>query len=215
MIAPEGFIFVIPSLLISIFSYLFINRPVGIFFFILMLLFVFFFRDPKRVPPSVGRGEILSPADGKIILIKDLGNGYKKLSIFLALYNVHIYRSPISGVISKVEKVEGKYHPAYKLEASTENKRVKFLISGDYELEMDVIAGVAARRVRVWKRDGEKVRYGDKLGIVMFGSRVDILLPEHINLYIKVGDKVYGGITKIGKIYENRSKKKKDKEKEF
>ncbi len=200
MIAKEGLFFIIPALiLIIIFIYIFPSKPLAVISAILLVGFLFFFRDPLRTPPELSKGEILSPADGKVILIKEQENGYKKLSIFLALYNVHVYRAPVSGKIKTIKKIEGKYHPAYKLEASTENKRAKIIISGENEIEMDVIAGIAARRVRVWKKEGENVKAGDKLGIVMFGSRVDILLPPKTKLYVKEGDKVYGGLTKIGK----------------
>jgi phosphatidylserine decarboxylase len=141
---------------------------------------------------------MLSPADGRVIEIVDTKEG-KRLSIFLALYNVHVFRAPVAGKIETLEIVKGKYHPAYKLEASTENSRVKVGIKGEYYSEMDVIAGVAARRIKPWKKINDTVKAGDLMGIVMFGSRTDIYIPEKFELYVKIGDKVRGGLTKIGR----------------
>ena len=198
MIAKDGFIFIIPALFFTaLFWYFRLYIPFT-FFLLLTIAFLFFFRNPPRKIPELQVGEMLSPADGRVIEIVDTKEG-KRLSIFLALYNVHVFRAPVAGKIETLEIVKGKYHPAYKLEASTENSRVKVGIKGEYYSEMDVIAGVAARRIKPWKKINDTVKAGDLMGIVMFGSRTDIYIPEKFELYVKIGDKVRGGLTKIGR----------------
>ncbi len=198
MIAKDGLIFIIPALFFALLFWYYRLYTPFIFFLLLTIAFLFFFRNPPRKIPKLEKGEILSPADGKVLEIVKTKEG-KRLSIFLALYNVHVFRAPISGKIETLKIVKGKFHPAYKLEASTENSRVKLAIKGEYYSEMDVIAGVAARRIKSWKKLGDEVKAGDLMGIVMFGSRTDIFIPENFELYVKVGDKVKGGLTKIGR----------------
>ena len=198
MIAKDGLIFIIPAFFFAgLFWYFRLYIPFT-FFLILTLAFMFFFRNPPRKIPVLEKGEFLSPADGRVIEIVKTENG-RRLSIFLALYNVHVFRAPVSGKLVTVKLVKGKFHPAYKLEASTENERVKMVIEGENRAEFDVIAGVAARRIKPWKKENDEVKAGELLGIVMFGSRTDIYIPENFELYVKEGDKVKGGITKIGR----------------
>jgi len=198
LIAKDGYIFIIPAFFFAILFWYFRLYIPFTFFLLLTLAFLFFFRNPSRKIPELKTGEVLSPADGKIIEIVNTEHG-KRLSIFLAIYNVHVFRAPIGGKLSTVKLVKGKFHPAYKLEASTENERVKMVIDGESRMEFDVIAGVAARRIKAWKKEGTKVEAGELLGIVMFGSRTDIYIPENFELYVKVGDKVKGGLSKIGR----------------
>ena len=198
MIAKDGLIFIIPAIFFAgLFWYFRLYFPFA-FFLLLTISFLFFFRNPPRSIPDLEKGEFLSPADGKVIEIVDTERG-KRLSIFLALYNVHVFRAPISGKLTTVKLVKGKFHPAYKLEASTENERVKMVIDGENRAEFDVIAGVAARRIHPWKKENTDVKAGELLGIVMFGSRTDIYIPDNFELYVKEGDRVNGGLTKIGR----------------
>lgn len=109
----------------------------------------------------------------------------------------------MEGNIKILKVVEGKFHPAYKVEASTENSRVKVEIDGNGKrVEMDVIAGVAARRIRPWKRQGESVVLGERMGIVMFGSRVDLFVPKNFRFSVKIGDRVKGALTVLGRFGE-------------
>ncbi len=198
MIAKDGLIFILPALFFAgLFWYFRLYIPF-VFFLLLTISFLFFFRNPVRKIPELEKGEILSPADGKVIEIVKTDHG-RRLSIFLALYNVHVFRAPEEGILKTVRLVRGKFHPAYKLEASTENERVKYVIEGENRVEFDVIAGVAARRIKPWKGEGSEVQAGELLGIVMFGSRTDIYIPDNFELYVKEGDKVKGGLTKIGR----------------
>ena len=200
--AKEGLIFVLPSLVLAL-AFFALRLPLpACVFLVLTLLFLFFFRDPSRVPPPLNKGEILSPADGRVLEIVSTPEG-QRMSIFLALYNVHLFLAPMEGNIKILKVVEGKFHPAYKVEASTENSRVKVEIDGNGKrVEMDVIAGVAARRIRPWKRQGESVVLGERMGIVMFGSRVDLFVPKNFRFSVKIGDRVKGALTVLGRFGE-------------
>jgi len=199
MIARDAFRFLIPLLILTAASFWMGWVAVGVFLFLLMSFVAFFFRNPTRsIPqdPSI----IVSPADGKVVKIDRVG-GVTKVSIFLSLFNVHVNRSPIAGRVDAVDYRKGSFKAAYNHAASVENERNVIMVSnGHIKMVFIQIAGVVARRIVFWKRIGDTVEKGDLVGLIRFGSRVDILFPAGTEVTVAVGDRVRGGASPIGVI---------------
>ena len=167
----------------------------------LALFMAFFFRDPKRTIPT-DADIIVSAADGKVTRVEDRETG-KFVSVFLSPVDVHINRAPIAGRVTKVELFQGKKAPATSNEASQTNERNAMTIEGE---KMTVICtqivGIVARRIVCWRKAGDNVELGEKYGLIKFGSRTDLLMPKNVEIFVKVGDRVIGGETIIGKLKE-------------
>lgn len=192
----EGYYFGLPLLVLGGVSCLF-HRNVVAVVLVLLALFVFsFFRDPQRVIPSEA-GAVVSPGDGRVVVVTDeenAGRPGKRVSIFLAVWNVHVNRSPAAGTITKMEYRPGKFLAAMRERASLENEQNVFTLSTDAgELVFKQIAGLIARRVVSWKKKGEKVARGERIGLVRFGSRVDLWVPKEAEIVVRVGENVKGG----------------------
>jgi phosphatidylserine decarboxylase len=157
---------------------------------------LYFFRDPERVIPS-DESTIVSPADGRILEVIDEkfdGRAGKRITIFLAVWNVHVNRTPLAGKISRIEYRPGKFQMAMKKTASAENEQnVIFLDTAHGQIVFKQIAGMIARRVVLWKKSGDQVERGERIGIVRFGSRMDVWLPLEASITVKPGDHVAGG----------------------
>jgi len=194
----EGIPFVaIPALIGLIFG-LFGLWPVAVAFALLAGFMLYFFRDPARVVPT-GEGLIVSAADGRVTRV-ETGDDYKLVSVFLSPLDVHINRSPIAGRISKITYVRGKKMPATSDNASLVNERNSLVIEGDnITVTCTQIAGILARRIVCWPRTGDNLERGQRFGMIKFGSRTDILMPDNVEFAVRVGDKVRGGETIIGK----------------
>ncbi len=211
MIAPEGKIIIFPSAVITIVFYIgWIFTGYTFLMFIAMFggLFIifcfYFFRDPQRKLPLEDH-IVLSPADGKIICIENIESSQSdsmsstKLSIFLSIFDVHVNRVPVSGEVTSVNYTPGKFFTAFKQKASHLNERTEIHIkSGETFVKVNQIAGFIARRILCNLRVGDRVTRGDRLGFIRFGSRIDIFLPDTVNLTVKVGQKVKGGETILG-----------------
>ena len=162
-----------------------------------LALFVFsFFRDPERVIPTEP-GAIVSPGDGRVVVVtdeEDAGRPGKRISIFLAIWNVHVNRAPAAGVITNLEYRPGKFLAAMRKRASLENEQNIFTLSTDAgEIVFKQIAGLIARRVVSWKQSGERVARGERIGLVRFGSRADVWMPQDAEILVKLGEHVKGG----------------------
>ena len=171
---------------------------------VFLALFVFyFFRNPERNIP-MEPGVVVSPADGRVVVVKDeenAGRPGKRISVFLAIWNVHVNRSPAAGTIAKLEYKPGKFMAAWAEKASLENEQNVFTLSSEYgEIIFKQIAGWVARRVVSWKKSGDSVGRGELVGLVRFGSRVDLWLPEGAEIAVKVGDNVKGGSSVIARM---------------
>jgi phosphatidylserine decarboxylase len=171
---------------------------------VFLALFVFyFFRNPSRMIP-MEPGVVVSPADGRVVVVKEeenAGRPGQRISIFLAIWNVHVNRSPAAGTIQRVEYKPGKFLAAWAEHASLENEQNVFTLSSEYgEIVFKQIAGWVARRVVAWKRTGDSVARGELVGLVRFGSRVDLWLPESAEIAVKVGDKVKGGSSVVARM---------------
>src|ERR1700731_1801282 len=192
----EGYYFGVPLLLIGSAAF-FLHWRMAPYLLLFLALFVFsFFRDPDRVIPS-DPGAIVSPGDGRVVVVQDedyAGKPGKRVSIFLAVWNVHVNRSPAAGRITKMEYRPGKFVAAMRATASAENEQNVFTLSTDAgELVFKQIAGLVARRVVSWKKAGDTVARGERIGLVRFGSRVDLWVPQQVEILVKVGQSVKGG----------------------
>jgi phosphatidylserine decarboxylase len=170
---------------------------------VFLALFVFsFFRDPERVIPSEA-GAVVSPGDGRVVVVTDeesAGRPGKRISIFLAVWNVHVNRSPATGTITKLEYRPGKFLAAMRERASVENEQNVFTLSTDAgELVFKQIAGWIARRVVSWKKQGDKVARGERIGLVRFGSRVDVWVPKEAEILVRLGENVKGGASVLAR----------------
>ena len=157
---------------------------------------LYFFRDPERVPPAAP-GVVVSPADGRVMEIVDEPLGSRpgrRISIFLAIWDVHVNRAPLAGRISKIEYRPGRFHVAMRSRASRENEQnVVHLSTAHGEILFRQIAGWIARRVLFWKSEGDPVALGERVGMIRFGSRVDVWLPAGAEVLVRPGQHVAGG----------------------
>src|SRR5467141_3955344 len=158
--------------------------------------FLWFFRDPERVVPEAA-GAIVSPGDGKVTDISSVlvgGSERKRISIFLNVFNVHVNRSPISGVIRDVRYQKGKFVNAMNANSAEENEQNIVTVEGEGQtVVFKQIAGLIARRIIFTRKVGDTVARGERIGLIKFGSRVDVLLDRNVSLQIKIGDRVRGG----------------------
>jgi len=168
------------------------------------LFTTFFFRDPDRKVSQDPR-LVVSPADGKVVQVMPapegapLGPGSSQVSIFLSVFDVHINRAPIGGRVAKVEYHKGEFLPAFDHKASTRNEQNTVTIQdGDTRLVFKQIAGLIARRIVFTKRVDDPVARGERVGMIKFGSRVDVFLPPEFRVLVKVGDRVQGGLSVLG-----------------
>jgi len=159
----------------------------------------FFFRDPIREIPKEP-GIFVSPADGRVTEVRSLApSGGTRISIFLSLFDVHINRSPAAGRIERVEHREGRFLPANLSRASLENERNDItLATGFGPVRVSQIAGVVARRIVCWKKEGDEVATGERIGLIQFGSRTVVDLPPGVSPEVSVGARVKGGSSIVG-----------------
>ena len=176
---------------------------VGAFLFVVALFMAFFFRDPKRVPPT-DPDVVVSPADGRVTRIGPASSGADApnvISIFLSPLDVHINRSPIPGKIVDMIYSPGKFLMATNEKASLVNEQNALTIQGEkITVVCKQIAGILARRVVCWKGKGDSLVLGERFGMIKFSSRTDILLPANVKITVKEGQRVRGGTTVIGRI---------------
>ena len=181
----------------AIVSY-FTNPWWGLPLFILAAFCLYFFRDPDRPIPT---GPVaVSPADGKVVAVKAEAPGHR-VSIFLNIFDVHVNRTPISGVISDVQYRPGHFLVASKEDASSANEQNVVTVDGDgTRVVFKQIAGLIARRIVFRKHKGDQVRIGDRVGLIKFGSRVDIELGPEWEVAVREGQRVVAGLSVIGRI---------------
>jgi phosphatidylserine decarboxylase len=172
---------------------------------VLAAFFLWFFRDPERVIPF-GPGQIVSPADGLITdaeWIETTSGSRLRLSIFLNVFDVHVNRSPVAGTVRLVEFRKGEFLNAMKAESVLTNEQTLIVIdAGNYEVSFKQIAGLLARRIVCNLKAGDRVERGQRVGMIKFGSRVDVLLPAEANLKVKTGARVRGGSSVLAEIAE-------------
>ena len=163
------------------------------------LFMAFFFRDPARTPP-VDTSVVVSAADGRVTRIEENDDG-KLVSVFLSPLDVHINRSPIAGLVRSVTYIPGKKMPATSNEASFVNERNSLTIEGaKMTVVCTQIAGILARRIVCWSKEGDNLDLGQKFGLIKFSSRTDLLMPKNVEIMVGIGDRVRGGETIIAKL---------------
>lgn len=205
IIAKEGYPFIIFSLIMAI-----LIAILGIYWlFVLSLLITFFivwfFRNPQRNFQDEKK-VVISPADGKVIRVEDakmtgsINGNFKKISIFMNVFNVHVNRLPYEGKIAAIRYHEGKFLSANLDKASSDNERneVQIVTPDGRSLWAVQIAGLIARRIVCWVEEGMVVKKGERFGLIRFGSRVDVYLPEDSRVIVKEGDKVKAGESPLG-----------------
>jgi len=175
---------------------------------LLVVFFLWFFRDPNRVIPGEA-GALVSPADGKITDVSPLIlNGAQRLriSIFLNVFDVHVNRSPVSGVIRSVQYHKGKFVNAMNAASAELNEQNVVTVEGEGQVVVfKQIAGLLARRIVFDKKVGDRVERGERVGLIKFGSRVDVLLDASAALEVKVGDRVKGGSSVLAYLNAERT----------
>lgn len=198
----EGYFFGLPLLALGGVAFLLHWYPIATVLVFLALFVFSFFRDPDRVIPAEPDA-VVAPADGRVVVVteeENAGRPGQRVSIFLAIWNVHVNRAPASGTITNMEYRPGKFLAAMRERASLENEQNVFTLSTEAgEMVFKQIAGLIARRVVSWKKQGEQVVRGERIGLVRFGSRVDVWLPWGVEILVKVGESVKGGSSVIAR----------------
>jgi phosphatidylserine decarboxylase len=192
-IVADGIYYACALVILGLASSYFLNPWMGLPFYVLAAFCLYFFRDPERVAPP---GDlIVSPADGKIVSIRPVQQD-TRVSIFLNIFNVHVNRTPIPGVVREVVYQRGKFLVASHEAASSENEQNTLLLEGlGSRVVCRQIAGLIARRIVCYKHPGDTLTAGERIGYIKFGSRVDVIFGPDWKLEAKMGDKVLGGST--------------------
>jgi phosphatidylserine decarboxylase len=204
-VAREGYPYIIPPALCAVAFWWFNYSWLALLFLILGVAVALFFRNPKRSPPQGPDHAVLAPADGKVIeIVRDARSDnlsrfpLQRLSIFMSIFDVHVNRSPVSGTVSKITYRPGTFLDAREDAASFENEHNSLVIEGDDGvLEVVQIAGKVARRICCWVDEGDRVRRGERIGLIQFGSRLDVYVPEEFSFRVEVGTRVSAGRTVI------------------
>lgn len=204
-IVKEGLPFVYITGLVGIMAGLMGFYSFAVFWLLASLFCAFFFRNPERYPPADERIYV-SPADGKVLRIDDvemtdpIAGRFKKVSIFMNVFNVHVNRIPYPGRVERVFYREGKFLSANLDKASEDNEKNAVVIAqGDGRKFMTVqIAGLIARRIICWISEGMSVSRGERFGLICFGSRVEVFLPPGVSVLVKAGQRVKAGETPLG-----------------
>ena len=205
-IAKEGLRFILPAAGLAVLAGFVGWDFAAVFLFLLACAFTFFFRDPDRTPPE-GERLLVSPADGEVLGVDavdthpDLAGPATRVTIFLSLFDVHLVRSPLAATVARTDDRAGRFLPAYKPEAGEHNESSTLVLKGGpADLVLKMIVGVAARRIKRFVRAGDAVARGQKIGLMFFGSRVELTLPRGTAIKVALHDKVKAGETVIGEV---------------
>ncbi len=197
--AKEGVPFVLVPLVAALAVAYFGYWVIALLLILLAGFMLYFFRDPNRTIPD-GDGLIVSAADGRVTRIES-NEDRKLVSVFLSPFDVHINRSPLSGTITRIAYVGAKKTPATSDQSSFVNERNTLEIAGtDLAVSCTQIAGILARRIVCWAKEGDTLERGQKFGLIKFSSRTDVVMPVNAEITVKIGDRVKGGETVIGRL---------------
>ena len=211
--AREGLLFIAIAGVVAAgaFGFAISRRSWGLWLaaFVLLLLALcvaYFFRDPERTGDR-GPSLVVAPADGKLIVITEIdepsfiGGRAIRLSIFMNVFNVHVNRYPVDGIVKYINYNKGKFFNAAAEKSSLENEQMSVGVeTGRYRVLVRQIAGLIARRIVTYSKLGERVRQGDRMGIIRFGSRVDVFLPLGSTVRAKLGDATTAGVTILAEL---------------
>lgn len=177
----------------------FVEPILGLPLFVVAAFFLFFFRDPERKIPD---GDVVvSPADGSVSMIAPFGDRQKRISIFLSVFDVHVNRSPVAGEIVAVDYRKGRFVNAMRPEASDENERNAVEVRADNgaTVVFSQIAGLLARRIVFHPKVGDRLEKGQRVGMIKFGSRTDVILGPEWEILVKPNDVVAGGVSVLAR----------------
>lgn len=204
-IAPEGWPFIMVSAALTLIVFILTKNWYAALPAVLVLFMLFFFRDPDRTIPQ-DDNIFVSPADGKVIVIKDveeplyLKKKVKQISIFMSPFNVHVNRSPVKGTVTDVIRTRGGFKAAFKDEAALKNENTVMLLNTGYgTIMVRQVAGFIARRIVCRARPGDELERGQRYGIIKFSSRVDIFLPEDVETSVSLNEMIKAGETVIAR----------------
>jgi phosphatidylserine decarboxylase len=212
--AREGWSFIIVSFIIAgaviITAATRRSWPLWLLGFALLIIAIWvasFFRDPERTAKEPGERFVISPADGKVVLITEVDEPTyikgraRRVSVFMNVFNVHVNRYPVSGVVQYVQATPGKFMNAIAPEASLENEQASVGIeAGSNRILVRQIAGLIARRIHTYSKVGDQAKQGERMGMIRFGSRVDVFLPLDATVRVKVGDIAQAGVTTLAEL---------------
>jgi phosphatidylserine decarboxylase len=206
-IIDEGVPFIFTAFLVAVLVYIAGLRFISVVFFLLAFFITWFFRNPERKAPA-GEGLIISPADGVVIRIEDAeseeapGETFRKVSIFMNVFNVHVNRFPCSGEVKTIRYRPGKFFSANLDKASELNERNTVVVrrADGRQIVTIQIAGLIARRIVWWIKEKEIAQKGKRFGMIRFGSRLEVFMPLGSAILVNIGDKVRAGETPIGEL---------------
>jgi phosphatidylserine decarboxylase len=207
--APEGWVFILPFVILAALALLIQAYVLAILFSAAAAFLLNFFRDPRR-SGSERHVDVLSPADGTVVLIRDVPDGEvwpgltRQVSIFMSVFDVHVNRAPIAGRIVHYSYTPGRRVAAVSHKSSEENEQ-NLIVMTDHRgatLAFKQIAGLLARRIVFDKKEGDVVARGERIGMIRFGSRVDVFFPPQAKILVGIGDKPKVGLTVIAEIPE-------------
>ena len=198
----DGIPYVVAPIILGVPPAFFGYWPISLGLLAVAGFMAFFFRDPRRAVPTEP-GIVVAPADGRVTVVKraDGQNAESLVSIFLSPLDVHVNRSPIGGEITKITYKSGKFLMATNARARLLNEQNTLTIRGsELTVSCTQIAGILARRIVCWKREGERVECGERFGMIKFGSRTDVVMPSSVEIVVEEGMHVRGGVTIIGRV---------------
>lgn len=184
-----------------------LGYPIAVVMLVLTGYFAFFFRDPRRTPPSDPEA-VVAPADGRILLVEKLPDGRTQIDTFLSVWDVHVNRAPLSGRVLSSEYRPGEFFAAMKPEAGKQNERQDIALETSFGVvRFAQIAGILARRVVCRVREGDQLRIGDRIGLIRFGSRAEVIVPPGVTPVVSVGQRVRAGETIIARAAKTETAK--------
>ncbi|MBI4382053.1 MAG: phosphatidylserine decarboxylase [candidate division NC10 bacterium] len=204
-IAREGWIFILPPIGLAVMLWALEWQAAALAVLVVAVAVALFFRDPPREIPR-GEGLIVAPADGTVVQVMpysgdELGGKATQLSIFLSVLDVHVNRAPFPAVVERVDYRAGGFRLAWHNEASVTNEQNLIVLKApEGRLAVKQIAGFLARRIVCRVVTGQKLEVGERIGMIRFGSRVDLIVPAGAEVYVKPGDRVKGGISVMGAV---------------
>jgi phosphatidylserine decarboxylase len=202
--AVEGYPFIVAAAFLTLVSALLFWKLLAVIGLCLTCFIAYFFRNPERVTPE-DENSVIAPADGRVIFVgtvrdERLAADVKKISIFMSVFNVHVNRAPVSGRVVDLFYTRGKFLDVRDERATFENEQLGMLVETDAGVKLKVVqvAGLIARRIICYPKKGERLTRGERYGLIRFGSRLDIYLPQSTDLRVSVGDVTVAGETVLG-----------------
>lgn len=207
IIAREGWPFLALSIVAALAVHVYAGHWTALPLWLICVFMLQFFRDPPRTPKSTEANAVLSPADGRIVVVEQTTDPYRnvpalKISVFMNVFNAHSQRSPINGTVEFVRYYPGAFVNAVLPKASLENERNAVLMKTDSGVDITVVqvAGLIARRILCYAKPGEHLNTGARYGFIRFGSRLDVYLPPTSQAAVSIGDKVHAGTDVLARL---------------